>query len=68
MSKKKLFEYAVILHTTDDKGKVTNSKVIIQPTTILAKSESDVAFTVTREIPDEHAKNPDNVEIIIRNF
>lgn len=68
MSKKQLFEYAVILHTTDEKGKVTDSKIIIQPKTILAKNEQDVAFTVTRAIPDEHAKNPDNVEIIIRNF
>lgn len=66
--KKKLFEYAVILHTTDDKGKVTNSEAIIKPKTILAKSEQDVAFKVTREIPDEHAENPDNVEIIIRSF
>lgn len=66
--KKSLFEYAVILHTTNDKGKVTDSKVIIKPTTMLAKSEQDVAFKVTRAIPEKHAKNPDDVEIIIRNF
>lgn len=66
--KKSLFEYAVILHTTNDKGKVTESKLIIKPTTMLAKSEQDVAFKVTRAIPDEHAENPDNVEIIIRSF
>lgn len=66
--KKSLFEYAVLLHKTDEKGKITDSEIIIKPTTILAKTEKDVAFKVTRAIPEEHAKNPDNVEIIIRNF
>lgn len=66
--KKSLFEYAVILHTRNDKKEIIDSTLIINPTTILAKSEKDVAFSVTRLIPDEFAKDPDNVEIIIRNF
>lgn len=66
--KKQLFEYAVILHETDNKGEVKSSKIIIEPTTMLGKSEKDVVFKVTRQIPDEHAENPDNVQILIRNF
>lgn len=66
--KKKLFEYAVLKHTTDKDGKVTDSEVIIKPTVMLGKDEQAVAFKVTREIPEEHVENPDNIEIIIRSF
>lgn len=66
--KKELFEYAVLLHTEDADGDITKTEMIINPTTILAKSEKDVVFKVTRAIPEKHAENPDNVEILIRNF
>jgi hypothetical protein len=66
--KKSLFEYAVLLHKKDDKGVITNTEMIIEPTTILAKEEKDVAFKVTRAIPEKHAINPDNIEIIVRPF
>lgn len=74
--KKRLFTYAVILHTkkkTDD-GALTKqpeefeSTLIIEPTNILAKNEKDVVFKVTRLIPEEHASDSDNVEILIRPF
>jgi hypothetical protein len=66
--KKKLFTYAVLLHNYDADNKYTDSTLIIEPTTILAKTEADVAFTVTRAIPDKYAQNPDNVEILIKSF
>lgn len=71
--KKRLFQYAVLLHKfRNDAASTANtyedSEVIISPTVILAKSEQDVVFKVTRLIPDEHAENPDNVEIIVRPF
>jgi hypothetical protein len=66
--KQLLFEYAVLLHEKNKEGEITNTLVIIEPKTILGKSEKDVVFKVTREIPDQHAKDPDNVEILIRNF
>ena len=66
--KKRLFTYAVLLHTTDDKGKVTDSEIIVAPTNILAKDEAAVVFKVTRLIPEDHAENPDNVEILIKAF
>lgn len=65
---KRLFEYAVILHSYDSDKKYVDSKLIIEPTKMLAKSEQDVAFKVTRLIPEEHADQPDNVEILIKPF
>lgn len=76
MNKKQLFQYVVILHKYDNpKADATSSvpvykdsEIIIEPKLILAKNERDVVFKVTREIPEEHAENPDNVEILIRPF
>lgn len=65
---KQLFQYVVLLHETDKDGEYVDSKIIIEPTFALAKSEKDLVFKITREIPDEFAKDPDNVQIIIRNF
>ena len=69
--KLRLFQYAAILHTktTDDKGKVSwSSEIILEPKTVLAKSDKDVLFRATREIPEDKAGDPDNVEIIVRPF
>lgn len=74
--KKKLFQYAVILHEYEPakEGQVIDgeiykdSKVIIEPKVELAKSEKDLVFKITRLIPEEYASNPDNVEILIRPF
>ncbi len=65
---KQLFQYAVILHERDKDGVYVDSQIIIEPTTVLAKSEKDLVFKITREIPEEYAGDPDNVQIIIRNF
>ena len=65
---KQLFQYCVLLHTRDKEGVYTDSKIIIEPKLILAKDEKEAVFRVTREIPEEHASDPDNVQILIRNF
>ena len=65
---KQLFQYAVILHERDKDGVYVDSKIIIEPTTVLAKSEKDLVFKITREIPEEYAEDPDNVQILVRNF
>ena len=74
--KKRLYQYAVILHkfkdiagtTTSGSKEYDDSEMIIQPTYIIARNEKDLVFKVTRLIPDAHAENPDNVEILIRPF
>jgi hypothetical protein len=65
---KQVFQYVVVLHEHDKDGKYSDSKIIIGPKTVLAKSEKDLVFKVTREIPEEHVENPDNVQILVRNF
>lgn len=70
--KKKLFQYTVLFHEfiTDEKGNKVykDSSIIIAPTFALAETEKEIVFKATREISEEHAKSPDNVEILIRNF
>ena len=65
---KSLFQYAVVFHEYDKDGDYIDSKVIIEPKIALAKSEKDLVFKITREIPDEYAESADNVQIIVRNF
>jgi hypothetical protein len=64
---KKLFQYVVIFHKYE-KSEYKDSELIIEPKFMLAESEKEVVFKATREIDEEYAKSPDNVEIIIRNF
>lgn len=70
--KKKLYQYAVIYHERSTGSAETatkwDSKIVIEPKTMLAASEKEVLFRVTREIPEDCVKNPDDVEIIIGNF
>ena len=68
---KKLFQVAVILHKYEetDKGRVyKDSQIIVEPKFELAKTENEVVFKMTREIPEEFTSNPEDVQIIIRNF
>lgn len=71
--KKQLFEYAVLYHskTKDSVPPASvnyNTEIIISPTTALAKSEKDLIFKITREIPEKYVDESDNIQIIVRNF
>lgn len=66
--KKRLFQYAVVVHTKDTDGKIEASEMVIAPTTKMAGSEKELLFQITREIPEKYTTDPDNVEIMIRNF
>jgi len=75
MEKKKVFQYMVLLHEheedkTNPKGGQVykDSKVIIDLKTVMAKSEKELVFKITREIPEQFATEPDNVQIMIRPF
>lgn len=71
MNKFSLFQYAVILHkkeTKDGKTEYVGAEMVIEPTTMLARNERDAVFKITRMIPEEKASNPDDIDIIIRNF
>jgi hypothetical protein len=69
--KKILYQYAVLFHEheTNEKGKIyKNTQIIVEPKFVLASSEKEVIFKATREIDEKFASNPDDVQIIIRNF
>ena len=65
---KSLFQYTVLFHEHDKDGNYIDSKIIIEPKFALAKSEKDLVFKITREIPEEFAENSDNVQILVKNF
>lgn len=69
---KKLFQYAVVFHKyeTTESGtkKYKDSELIVEPKVMLAETEKEVIFKATREIDEEYAQAPDNVEILVRNF
>jgi len=64
---KKLFQYVAIFHKYE-KSEYKDSEIIIEPNFMLAENEKEVVFRATREIDEQYAKSPDNVEILIRNF
>lgn len=65
---KSLFQYTVLFHKHDTDDNYVDSQIIIEPKFALAKSEKDLVFKITREIPEEYAENSDNVQILVRNF
>lgn len=65
---KKLFQYAVLLHNHNDDGAYLDSEIIIHPSFRLAKTEKELLFAITREIPEKYVENPDNIQILVRNF
>ena len=65
---KQLFQYSVLFHNHTKDGEYVDSEIIIEPKFALAKSEKDLVFKITREIPEKFAENSDNVQIIVRNF
>ena len=68
MSKKTLFQYAVVSHKLDGKGKVIDSEILVNPTTVLSASERSVGVVAARKLTDEQAENIENIDIIIRPF
>lgn len=65
---KRLFQYTVLHHKYDGDNKYIDSTIVIEPKYTLAKTEKELLFKITREIPAEYAEDSDNVEILIRNF
>lgn len=66
----KLFEYAVFKDEKLDKdGEVVDAaKVIVSPTTVLAKDEKQVGLRAAKAIPDEYLDDLDRVQVVVRPF
>lgn len=68
---KKLFQYAVLFHKHEKQEQKTvyvETLILIEPKTLLAKDDKEVAFKATREIPEQYADQSENIEIIVRPF
>lgn len=68
---KKLFEYVVVLHeyeTINNTKVYKDSEIVLGPSIMLANNEGDVIFKATRDIESRYASDPNNLEIIVRNF
>lgn len=69
---KKLFEYVILKHNyKEEEGKepfYLDTELIEGPLTMLAKTEKEVMFKLTKELAPQHSANPDNIEFVIRNF
>lgn len=66
MSKSKVFQYVVLWHP--EEGSEESSHIVVQPTTVLAKSEKTVGLIAAKEIPEKYADKLDELEISIRQF
>lgn len=67
--KTRLFQYAIIWNPNEAEAKEgKKSKLICQPTDILAADQNAAQIAAAMEIPKEYRENLDQVEIAIRPF
>jgi len=64
----RLFQYAILLHPDEDLDEKQKTKILKDPSTILAGDDKQAAMRIAREIPEEHLDDLDRVEILIRPF
>ena len=63
-----LFQYAVILDEFDDDGDLTDSTLVVELTTVLAKDDEAAAMRAARAIPTEHEDHLDDCRVVVRPF
>lgn len=70
MDKLNLYQYAIIWHPTTKQQKDEGLKSILleEPTTILAKNESNVLMAAAMKIPSDKKTELDQIEIAVRPF
>lgn len=66
----RIYEYAVLMHPTEDERKAgtKRSSIVIPPTTVLASDDDEAQILVGRAIPEEHLDHLDRIEVAIRPF
>jgi len=70
MKKSTLFQYAILWHPTEKQSKDDGlkSKVLVEPKTILAESQSSALMAASMEIPSDKKNQLDQIEILMRPF
>lgn len=65
----KIFEYAVVLHPTDDDRKAgVVSRLLIDVKRVLARDQAAAFILASRDIPEEYLGSLDRVEVAVRPF
>ena len=65
----KIFEFAVILHPTDEERKAGKSSLLVVPITpVLAVDEKQAGMLAGRAIPTEHLDKLNRMEVAVRPF
>jgi hypothetical protein len=70
MAKLKLFQYAILWHPTEKqmKDEDLKTKLLVEPTIILAADEKSAGMMAVMEIPAEKKGEIDQIEIAMRPF
>ena len=64
-----LFNYAVIWNPTEKQAKEgEKSKLVVAPTTLLAKDVNTASILVAKQIPDEYNEQLEQLQIVISPF
>jgi hypothetical protein len=71
--KQKLFQYAVLWHPKEKKAGESSlpeekSKIVCEPTIVLAADEKSVGILAAKKIPDEYNDQLDQIEVLVRPF
>ena len=65
----KIYQYAVMLHPTEDDKKAGKTSLIIVPvTTVIAQNDQAAILLAGRAIPEEYLDKLDRSEVAIRPF
>jgi hypothetical protein len=65
----KIFEYAVILHPTEDEKKAgQQSQLLVDVKRVLARDQAAAFILASRDIPEEHLEKLDRMEVAVRPF
>jgi len=72
MANLKLYQYAILWHPKkNEKGedkKEEKTKLLIEPTTVLATNDQVAQMIAVKVIPDEYSDQLDQIDIAIRPF
>lgn len=69
MSKKFLYEYAIVHNPQFTKeGEESASTILIPVTQILASNDREASIVATRAIPDDYVGKIDQVDVLVRRW
>lgn len=67
--KSRLFQYAVLWHPTESEMKEgKKSKIIVDPTMLLANDQNSANMTAVMAIPAAYKEQLDQIEVALRHF